>query len=233
MRRLERVRRAGQPGTRQLGSGQRAVGVGEVNPEPKPEPENPGRQTTVWANDDDLRTIRSRTSTSLAIDAPTWPLTTQSSATSEYFGAHLEPRLIPMTSTTILNDGRRIPNLASGTGSAHVGQDVTTQVLAALNAGFTHIDTAQWYHNEHMVGKALNEFFNTRKDKTYVNGDVDVDVDVDVENGFYRPKRRETIWVTTKLGNGTDGAVGELHKSLERVMASRSRSLTKNIYSSM
>ena len=112
-----------------------------------------------------------------------------------------------MTTTTILNDGRRIPNLAFGTGSALNGQDVTAQVLAALNAGFTHIDTAQWYRNEHTVGKALNEFFNTRKDKT----------DVDVENGFYRPKRRETIWVTTKLGNGTDGAVGELHKSLEKV----------------
>ena len=117
-----------------------------------------------------------------------------------------------MTTTTILNDGRHIPNLAFGTGSVHVGQDVTTQVLAALNAGFTHIDTAQWYRNEYTVGKALNEFLNTRNDKT--------DVDVDVENGFYRPNRRETIWVTTKLGDGTHGAVGELHKSLKRVMPS-------------
>lgn len=115
-----------------------------------------------------------------------------------------------MTTTTVLNDGRRIPNLAFGTGSALFGQDATTQVLAALNAGFTHIDTAQVYHNEHTVGKALNEFFKSHKDKT----------DVDVEKGFSRPKRREAIWVTTKLGGGTGGAVGELHKSLKKVQFS-------------
>lgn len=114
---------------------------------------------------------------------------------------------IPMTTTTTLNDGRRIPNLAFGTGSVLKGKDVTAQVIAALNAGFTHIDTAQYYNNEQTVGKALNEFFESHKDKT----------DVEVEKGFYRPKRREAIWVTTKLGNGTAGAVGELHKSLERV----------------
>lgn len=112
-----------------------------------------------------------------------------------------------MTTTTILNDGRRIPNLAFGTGSALRDQDASAQVIAALNAGFTHIDTAQVYHNEQTVGKALDEFFKSRKNKT----------DVDVEKGFYSPKRREAIWVTTKLGNGSAGAVGELHKSLEKV----------------
>jgi diketogulonate reductase-like aldo/keto reductase len=116
-----------------------------------------------------------------------------------------------MTTTTILNDGRYIPNLAFGTGSVLKRQDATAQVLAALNAGFTHIDTAQMYQNEQTVGKALSEFFKTRKDKT------NVDVDVDVEKGFYSPKRREAIWVTTKLGSGTAGAVGELRKSLEKV----------------
>ena len=118
-----------------------------------------------------------------------------------------------MTTTTILNDGRRIPNLAFGTGSALYHQDATTQVVAALNAGFTHVDTAQAYRNEHTVGKALKEFFKSHKDKT----------DVDVEKGSYHPKRREAIWVTTKLGNGTDGAVGELHKSLKKVQFSMSK----------
>lgn len=112
-----------------------------------------------------------------------------------------------MTTTTTLNDGRRIPNIAFGTGSVLKGEDVTTQVVAALKAGFTHIDTAQFYRNEQTVGKALNEFFKSHKDKN----------DVEVEKGFYRPKRREAIWVTTKLGNGTAGAVGELYQSLKRV----------------
>jgi len=108
-----------------------------------------------------------------------------------------------MTTTTTLNDGRRIPNLAFGTGSALRGQDATTKVLAALKAGFTHIDTAQVYHNEQTVGKALKEFFKSHKGKA----------DADVEKGFNRP-----VWVTTKLGNGTDGALAELHKSLEKVL---------------
>ena len=68
-----------------------------------------------------------------------------------------------MTTTTTLNDGRRIANLAFSTGSALRGQDAATQVLAALNAGFTHIDTAQVYRNEQTVGKVLKEFFKSRK----------------------------------------------------------------------
>ena len=114
-----------------------------------------------------------------------------------------------MTTTTTLNDGRRIPNLAFGTGSALKRQDVTAQVLAALKAGFTHIDTAQAYRNEQTVGKALEEFFKGRKGEA----------GVDVEKGFCRREQREEVWVTTKLGSGTDGAVGELLKSLEKVFS--------------
>jgi diketogulonate reductase-like aldo/keto reductase len=110
-----------------------------------------------------------------------------------------------MTTTTILNDGRRIPNLAFGTGSALFGRDVTAQVVAALEAGFIHIDTAQAYRNEQTVGRALKEFLGNHKNK----------MDVDVEKGLCHFGRGD-IWVTTKLGNGTCGAVGELQKSLEK-----------------
>jgi diketogulonate reductase-like aldo/keto reductase len=116
-----------------------------------------------------------------------------------------------MTTTTTLNDGRRIPNLAFGTGSALRGRDATVQVVVALKAGFIHIDTAQIYQNEQSVGMALREYFKSH------GGDMDGDV----EKGLHRPKRREDVWVTTKLSNGTDRAIGELQKSLKKVQLSR------------
>ena len=48
-----------------------------------------------------------------------------------------------MTTTTALNDRRRIHDLAFGTSSALGARHATAQDLAALKAGFTHIDTAQ------------------------------------------------------------------------------------------
>ncbi|KAI0029460.1 Aldo/keto reductase, partial [Vararia minispora EC-137] len=48
-----------------------------------------------------------------------------------------------------------IPVIAFGTGSKLKGQDVTEYVENALEAGFTHLDTAQFYRTEPYVGKAI------------------------------------------------------------------------------
>lgn len=68
-----------------------------------------------------------------------------------------------------LNDGTKMPQL--GFGVLHVPPDETQQVVEqALEVGYRHIDTAQLYHNEEGVGRAiaasgipLNELYVTTK----------------------------------------------------------------------
>ncbi|KAI0081542.1 Aldo/keto reductase [Panus rudis PR-1116 ss-1] len=59
--------------------------------------------------------------------------------------------------TVELNDGNKLPVIAFGTGSKWKGHDVTQYVEQALELGFTHIDTAQYYGTEKYVGDAIRE----------------------------------------------------------------------------
>jgi len=63
-----------------------------------------------------------------------------------------------------LNDGNEIPAIAFGTGSVNKGKDATDLVLQAIEAGFSHIDTAQLYGNEDGVGEAIRESGLSRKE---------------------------------------------------------------------
>jgi len=63
-----------------------------------------------------------------------------------------------------LNDGTEIPAIAFGTGSVMKNTDVTEYVEQALESGFSHIDTAQYYATEQFVGKAIKESGFARKD---------------------------------------------------------------------
>ncbi|KAG6856967.1 hypothetical protein H0H87_011637 [Tephrocybe sp. NHM501043] len=56
-----------------------------------------------------------------------------------------------------LNDGNQIPGIGFGSGSVNKGKDVTDIVHQAIEAGFSHLDTAQAYQNEESVGEALRE----------------------------------------------------------------------------
>ncbi|KAH8109238.1 Aldo/keto reductase [Phellopilus nigrolimitatus] len=56
-----------------------------------------------------------------------------------------------------LNDGNEIPAIAFGSGSTMKGKDVTAYIGQALENGFSHIDTAQFYANEEFVGDAIRE----------------------------------------------------------------------------
>jgi len=69
-----------------------------------------------------------------------------------------------------LNDGNEMPAIAFGTGSKWKGHDVTEYVEQAIELGFSHIDTAQYYRTEKYVGQAIkesaldrSEFFITTK----------------------------------------------------------------------
>ncbi|CAK5282954.1 unnamed protein product [Mycena citricolor] len=63
-----------------------------------------------------------------------------------------------MTFETIpLNDGKEIPAIAFGTGSVYKFTDVTRLVAQALESGFWHVDTAQYYGTEEFVGDVIRE----------------------------------------------------------------------------
>lgn len=75
----------------------------------------------------------------------------------------------------------KVPALAFGSGTALYGQDAASQVVQALEAGFKHIDAAQYYNNEKSVGKGITTYLaNTSQD-------------------------RSSIFVTTKLGTKKAG----------------------------
>jgi len=63
-----------------------------------------------------------------------------------------------------LNDGNEMPSIAFGTGSKWKGHDVTAYVEQALEVGFSHIDTAQFYRTESYIGAAIRESGLARSD---------------------------------------------------------------------
>lgn len=67
-----------------------------------------------------------------------------------------------MKSSLCLNDGNRIPQLGLGVWKS--GEKTESAVLAALKAGYRHIDTAAIYYNEESVGKAIIKSGISRKD---------------------------------------------------------------------
>ncbi|EKM51540.1 uncharacterized protein PHACADRAFT_261742 [Phanerochaete carnosa HHB-10118-sp] len=56
-----------------------------------------------------------------------------------------------------LNDGSEMPTIAYGTGSKWKGHEMTQFIEQAIDVGFSHIDSAQWYGTEGNVGAAIKE----------------------------------------------------------------------------
>lgn len=97
-----------------------------------------------------------------------------------------------ISSTIPLNNGIAMPLLGLGTWRAAEGGEVERSILAALELGYRHIDTAAVYGNETGVGKAIRE------------------------SGLPRAE----LFVTTKLWNddqGYDSALTACRASLERL----------------
>ncbi len=96
------------------------------------------------------------------------------------------------TASLPLRTGARIPQVGLGVWQAPRGETTRTAVLAALRAGYRHIDTARIYGNEADVGEAVRA------------------------SGV----PREQVFVTTKLWNedqGYDAALRAFDRSLERL----------------
>ena len=93
--------------------------------------------------------------------------------------------------TILLNNGRNIPQIGFGTSPLN-DTEVAPLVVAAIEAGYRHIDTAYRYNNEKGVGQGIRD------------------------SGI----ERESLFVTTKLDGqfqGDDQAIGGLNESLQRL----------------
>jgi diketogulonate reductase-like aldo/keto reductase len=102
--------------------------------------------------------------------------------------------LTSLSSTYTLANGTKIPCIGFGTWQTPDGDVAYESVLAALRAGYKHIDTATAYGNEESVGRAINDFLKEGKVK------------------------REELFITTKLHNkdhGYEATKVAIEKSLE------------------
>jgi diketogulonate reductase-like aldo/keto reductase len=89
---------------------------------------------------------------------------------------------MPFQESFKLNDGKAIPWLAIGTGTALYGQDATKSITEAINSGVTHLDGAQVYGNESSLGAGIaasgvarSNLFVTTKLGSIPNGKTVVD----------------------------------------------------------
>ncbi|KAF5376476.1 hypothetical protein D9615_008620 [Tricholomella constricta] len=96
-------------------------------------------------------------------------------------------------------DDLQVPAIGYGTGTALRDKDARDYVIQAIEAGFSHIDTAQIYHNEASVGEAIRE------------------------TGL----AREDLFVTTKYSSGPiqQAVRGSLSKSVEVLHLTRTAQL--------
>lgn len=86
-----------------------------------------------------------------------------------------------VTDNYVLPNGKNIPCVGFGTWQSADGEECYNAVLAALECGYRHIDTATAYGNEISVGKAIADFLKTGKCK------------------------RSELFITTKLHNPEHG----------------------------
>ena len=100
------------------------------------------------------------------------------------------------TDSFTLANGVKIPCIGFGTWQSENGAQAYNAVLAALEAGYTHIDTAAAYGNEESVGRAIRDFLE--------------------KSG----KSRADLFITTKLWNedhGYDRACRAIEMSLKKL----------------
>ncbi|XP_056630610.1 aldo-keto reductase family 1 member C15-like [Diorhabda sublineata] len=89
------------------------------------------------------------------------------------------------TTTTVpyktMLGGYRIPALGYGTFTVRNETELTIALNEALRVGYRHIDTAQLYENEHIIGKVLTDWFTSGRLK---REDLFVTTKIHLTNAF-------------------------------------------------
>ncbi|KAJ7193775.1 NADP-dependent oxidoreductase domain-containing protein [Mycena pura] len=116
--------------------------------------------------------------------------------------------------TLPLNDGKKIPAIAFGTGSIYKHTDVTRYVQQALDAGFEHIDTAQVYDTEEYVGNVIRDSGLARSDLYITTKYAIGDVRTAIENSL---KNLGLEFVDLYLIHGPGVGVGNVWKEFESI----------------
>jgi len=94
-----------------------------------------------------------------------------------------------LTATVKLNDGNEMPRFGLGVYESAVGSETYNAVTYALEAGYRHIDGAEWYENEADCGQAIRDFMERTGTK------------------------RSDIWFTTKLMHNRGAA--HVHEAID------------------
>jgi 2,5-diketo-D-gluconate reductase A len=140
--------RAGRPAMDNLHTGLRPTGTSQTNPQPAAS----SSRTAARLHHIELAL------TCPSVSPPAAAATASLLASQEVFGA--QTNFVKKTShdrlaTARMRDGELIPLVGLGTYLSDSGEETETSCLAALSAGYRHIDTAQGYDNEESVGMAI------------------------------------------------------------------------------
>ncbi|KAI8821759.1 NADP-dependent oxidoreductase domain-containing protein [Fimicolochytrium jonesii] len=108
---------------------------------------------------------------------------------------HSKMTAVTPTATFTLNNGHTIPAVGLGTWQSKPGE-VGEAVLAAIDAGYTHIDGAYVYGNEKEIGEALKKAFTSGKIKR--------------ENLFYTSKLWNTFHQPSKVSEAITKTLSDL-----------------------
>jgi len=121
--------------------------------------------------------------------------------------------------TVKLNDGNEIPAIAFGTGSVNKDSSARDIVMQAIEAGFSHIDTAQIYHNEASVGEAIRESGLSREElfitTKYFSGPIQESVRDSLAKLGIKTIDLYLIHTPTTLSHNLEGAWKEFEKIKE------------------
>jgi len=110
-----------------------------------------------------------------------------------------------------LRNGMKIPALGHGLYLVQPEEETYNAVTWALRYGYRMFDTGQWYRNEADVGEAIRH---------WISGEHEDDDDLEEELERLQPRRREDLWVQTKLhqkNHGYNYTLTYARESLEKI----------------
>ncbi|KAL9711306.1 hypothetical protein Ac2012v2_005846 [Leucoagaricus gongylophorus] len=128
----------------------------------------------------------------------------------------------------LLADHNAVPSIAYGTGSVNKGNDIHEYIENALDQGFEHIDTAQFYRNEESVGIAIRQSGLSRSEifvTTKWSG-ADTDIQRSLETSLAKLGLKYVNLFLIHHPSTTRGKLESVWRSFERL---RDTGLTKSI----